>query len=55
MDWKWQQVCKRICEVSDVVAEDIVVKVPNPVELSGSARTNAQLWFQVDFSNFNVK
>lgn len=42
-------------EVFDVVEEDIVVKMPTPVELSGSARTDGQLWFQVDFSSFNVK
>lgn len=42
-------------EIFDVVAEDIVVKLPTPVELSGSARTNGQLWFQIDFSSFNVK
>lgn len=46
---------KESAEVFDVVAEDILVKLPNPVELSGSARTEGQLWFQVDFSNFNVK
>lgn len=42
-------------EIFDVVAEDIVVKLPKPVELSGSARTEGQLWFQVDFTNFNIK
>lgn len=42
-------------EIYDVIEEDIMMKVPKPTKLGGSARTQGQLWFQVDFSNFNVK
>ena len=42
-------------EIFDIVAEDIVVKLPTPIKLSGSARTDGQLWVLVDFSSFNVK
>ncbi|KAF2884260.1 hypothetical protein ILUMI_21912 [Ignelater luminosus] len=42
-------------QVFDVIKENIVVKLPSPVELSGLARTERQFWFQVDFPGFNVK
>lgn len=42
-------------DVYDVDGEDILVKLPNPEVLSGSARVTGQLWFQVDFINYNIK
>lgn len=42
-------------ELFDVNEEDILVKLPKPIECTGSARVTGQLWFQVDFDNYNVK
>lgn len=42
-------------QIFDVMIEDIVVKLPKPTILTGSSRTQGQLSFPVDFTNYNVK
>lgn len=42
-------------DIFDVMEEDVIVKLPKPTELKGSTRIQGQLWFPVDFTNYNVK
>lgn len=42
-------------EIFDVTEEDVIVKLPIPTELKGSTRIQGQLWFPVNFTNYNVK
>lgn len=42
-------------ESFDVAESDILVKLPKPLECGGSVRVAGQIWFKVDFTNYNVK
>lgn len=42
-------------EEFDVNEEDILIKLPKPTICSGSQRTAGQIWFKIDFTNYNVK
>lgn len=45
---------KKSEEIFDVLDEDIIRKLPKPVTISGSERVQRQLWFEIDFNNYNV-
>lgn len=46
------KIIKESEELFDVVREDIVAKLPKPIELEGSARTQGQFWFPMDYASF---
>lgn len=42
-------------ESFDVAESGILVKLPKPLECGVSVRVAGQIWFKVDFTNYNVK